>query len=590
MEKPHLDPMLPTTIENDANSNQSSRAHHIRRKLVWAFIPFTLVYLTFFHATTRITWTNSPVLNYTAICIQPDALFPKDTPELSTAFDFISSDAFRNASIERLSGAVKIKTETFDDLGAIGEDKRWDVFYGFHEYLEKIFPLVHEKLKVEKVNTHGLLYTWQGSNPDLKPTTLLAHQDTVPVPVDTIPAWDHPPWSGFYDGQYIWGRGSSDCKNQLIATLETVEHLLSANFSPKRTLLLAYGFDEETFGYHGAGNLSAVLHSRYGDDGLAVVVDEGASFEEAWGTVFAKPGAAEKGSTNVEITVRSPGGHSSIPRDHTSIGILSELIYLIESTQYPTRLYDENPYFTQLQCGAAYSPDFDPKLKKLLDQRLLESESRGGKNGHTCAKKSDTLALEAAKQGPEIKYLLQTSQAVDIISGGVKVNALPERAQAIVNHRVNVGETAQAVFDHLTHVASHIATKHNLTLHAFDGIEAPSSLILSHNDVLAPAPVTPSLPSTPKAQTPYSILAGTNRAIYGSSIITTPGIMTGNTDTRFFWDLTKHIFRFAPGYDSEDEEGLGNIHTVNERVSVRNHVNAVKWFTLFVRNLDEAEL
>lgn len=216
-----------------------------------------------------------------------------------------------------------------------------------------------------------------------------------------------------------------------------MELLLSANFVPKRTLLLAYGFDEETFGYHGAGNLSAVLHSRYGDDGLAVVVDEGASFEEAWGTVFAKPGAAEKGSTNVEITIRSPGGHSSIPRDHTSIGILSELIYLIESTQYPTRLYDENPYFTQLQCGAAYSPDFDPKLKKLLDQRLVESGSGVEGNGHTCAKKSDTLAWEAAKQGPEIKYLLQTSQAVDIISGGVKVNALPERAQAIVNHRVN---------------------------------------------------------------------------------------------------------------------------------------------------------
>jgi hypothetical protein len=31
-----------------------------------------------------------------------------------------------------------------------------------------------------------LLYTWQGSNPDLKPTTLMAHQDTVPVPADTV--------------------------------------------------------------------------------------------------------------------------------------------------------------------------------------------------------------------------------------------------------------------------------------------------------------------------------------------------------------------------------------------------------------------
>jgi Gly-Xaa carboxypeptidase len=244
-----------------------------------------------------------------------------------------------------------------------------------------------------------------------------------------IPAWDHPPWSGAFDGKYIWGRGSSDCKNQLIATLETVELLLAAGFKPKRTLLLSFGFDEESFGYHGAGNLSAVLHDRYGDDGLAVVVDEGAGFEEAWGTLFAKPGAAEKGSINVYVTVRSPGGHSSIPHDHTSIGILSELVYLLESAQYPTRLYKENPYFTQLQCGAAYSPNFNSKLKKLLDKRL--------QTRNTCAIKHDPLALEAAKQGPEIKYLLQTSQAVDIISGGVKVNALPERAQAVVNHRVN---------------------------------------------------------------------------------------------------------------------------------------------------------
>ncbi|KAL2063112.1 hypothetical protein VTL71DRAFT_6184 [Oculimacula yallundae] len=585
MDKLNLDLALPTVNESTAHPIANDRGKsQVRRKLAWTLIPLTLGYLTFSHITPRASSSHSHHVNYTAQCIQPSALFPKDTPELAKAFEYVSTPAFFNTSIERLSGAVRMKTETFDDLGEIGVDKRWDVFYAFHEYLEKTFPRVHEKLKVEKVNTHGLLFTWQGSNPDLKPTTLMAHQDTVPVPADTIPAWDYPPWSGFFDGKYVWGRGSSDCKNQLIATLSTISLLLDANFVPKRTILLSYGFDEETFGYHGAGNISSLLQSRYGDDGLAVVVDEGASFEEAWGTVFAKPGAAEKGATNVEITVRTPGGHSSIPRDHTSIGILSEIVYLIESTQYPTRLYDENPYYTQLQCGAAYSPDFDPKLKKLLDRRLKHGSGLYLDGGHTCAKKHDELALEAAKQGPEIKYLLQTSQAVDIISGGAKVNALPERAQAIVNHRINVGESAQVVFDHLTKLAAHVAKKHNLTLNAFTP-ETASSITLTHNDVLPPAPVSPSSPHTP-----YSILSGTNRAIYGEDIITTPGIMTGNTDTRFFWDLTKHIFRFAPGYDESEESGLGNIHTVNEKVSVKAHVNSVKWFMTFLRNLDESTL
>lgn len=35
----------------------------------------------------------------------------------------------------------------------------------------------HEKLHLELVNEHGLLYTWQGSDEQLKPILLMAHQD-----------------------------------------------------------------------------------------------------------------------------------------------------------------------------------------------------------------------------------------------------------------------------------------------------------------------------------------------------------------------------------------------------------------------------
>ncbi|KAL2173756.1 uncharacterized protein P884DRAFT_294912 [Thermothelomyces heterothallicus CBS 202.75] len=509
-------------------------------------------------------------------CAQPEPLLPSKNPDLDKAFEHITSSAFRNATITRLSAAVQVKTESFDDLGAIGEDPRWDVFYNFHDFLKKTFPRIHQQLQVEKVNTHGLLYTWKGSDESLKPTLLMAHQDTVPVPPETISSWTYPPWSGAYDGKYIWGRGASDCKNQLIATLETLELLLEANFKPRRTILLSFGFDEECSGKQGASHLAAFIQERYGKDGIAVIVDEGSGFEQAWGTLFAKPGTAEKGYTDVHITVRAPGGHSSVPSDHTSIGILSELITKIESEQYPTRLVDANPYYTQLQCGAAYSPDFPEKLRELLGRR----RSRGA-----CRAQPDRLALEAAKQGPAIKYLMQTSQAVDVISGGIKVNALPERATAVVNHRINVGETSQVVKDRLTALAGEVARAHNLTLHAFDGKEGPSSIVLaSSSHELQVAPVTPADGDA------FAVLAGTTRALYGSDVVVTPGIMTGNTDTRYYWDLTRHIFRFGPGFDPEDGPGLGKIHTVDERVSVLNHVNAVRWFTLFVRNMDEADL
>lgn len=514
-------------------------------------------------------------------CEQADPLFPSHGDQkLDDVFKHISSAEFKKNSIERLSGAVQIPTQSFDDLGPIGEDPRWDVMYPFAEYLKKTFPLVHERMEPEVVNTHGLIYTYKGSEENLKPLLLMAHQDVVPVPNETVSAWTHPPWSGYYDGKSIWGRGASDCKNQLIAVMETMELFLEANFKPKRTIVLSFGFDEEISGREGAGSLAPFILDRYGEDGLAAIVDEGAGFSEAWGSVFALPGTGEKGYTDVHITVRYPGGHSSIPTDHTSIGILSEVITKIEAEQYPTHLVDENPYFGELQCGAAHAEDFPSKLKKLLNKRSSSTS--------TCAHK-DRLALEAAKEGRDIKYLMQTSQAVDVISGGIKVNALPERVSVTVNHRINIGEQPEQIWDRLTHLVEPVAKKYNLSLHAFDGTpEAPESISLTASDTtLRPAPVTPTtLLDANDNPTPFGILAATTRAIYGDSIIASPGMTTGNTDTRYYWQLTRHIFRFGPGYDPKAGAGLGNIHTVDEHVSVENHLGMVRWFWGFVGNLD----
>lgn len=273
------------------------------------------------------------------------------------------------------------------------------------------------------------------------------------------------------------------------------------------------------------------------------------------------PGVGEKGYTDVHITIRMPGGHSSIPVDHTSIGVMSELITAVEAEQYPTYLADDNPFLGLLQCGAEHAPEFPSKLKKLLHHYEAPK---------TCKAKPDHLALEAAKMGPAQQYLMQTSQAVDVITGGIKVNALPERTSLTINHRINIGDTPQTVWTRLTHLAKPLAAKYNLTLHAFDGTtEAPNSLSLYPSETtLRVAPVTP---TNVDAVTPYAILAATTRALYGEDIVVSPGMMTGNTDTRYYWNLTRHIFRYGPGFDPSWDKGLGNIHTVDEKISVVNH-------------------
>ncbi|KAF2482500.1 hypothetical protein BDY17DRAFT_317165 [Neohortaea acidophila] len=521
------------------------------------------------------------IASFKSQCAQPDPLFPSSKNErLEDMYEYLSTKEFRKESIERHSKAVQIPTQSYDDMGAVGEDSRWDVMFDFQKYLKETFPKVHKHLNPEVVNTHGLLYTYEGSDKSLKPLLLMAHQDVVPVPNATIDAWTHPPFSGHYDGTFIWGRGASDCKNQLVAIMEAMELFVEAGFEPKRTIVLSFGFDEEISGGRGAKNLAAFLFKRYGKDGLAALVDEGSQFQKAWGSTFAPVGSGEKGYTDVHITVRMPGGHSSVPVAHTSIGVLSELITKIEAEQYPTYLTDDNPYYGQLKCGAAHSPDFPDKLKELL----------GSHKSRTCKAKPDHLALEAAKQGRRIQYLMQTSQAVDVIDGGVKTNALPERVSVTINHRINIGDKPETVWKRITALSKEVAEKHDLDLHAFDGVEEkPNSISLwASPGSLQVAPVTP---TNLDKNTPFRVLAGSTRAVYGEEIIVSPGMTTGNTDTRYYWDLTKHIFRFGPGYDPEFDSGnLNNIHTVDEHVSVANHIGMVKWFTTFVRNMDAADL
>lgn len=44
---------------------------------------------------------------------------------------------------ERLSQAVRIPTESFDDNGEVDQDPRWKTFDQFHQVLEELFPLVY---------------------------------------------------------------------------------------------------------------------------------------------------------------------------------------------------------------------------------------------------------------------------------------------------------------------------------------------------------------------------------------------------------------------------------------------------------------
>ncbi|KAJ5970610.1 uncharacterized protein N7479_000528 [Penicillium vulpinum] len=525
-------------------------------------------------------------------CPQPPKVsIPNDG--LHSSETFLSDDTFRARQADRLSRAVQIPT-TVGDYAVDPYDEVFEPVVKFQSLLKEMFPLVHNRAKVEHINRLGLVFTFEGVDTSRKPVLFMAHQDVVPI--DDPSDWTYPPFSGFFDGEWIWGRGASDCKNVLIGLMSVAEDLLAQDWKPQRSVLFAFGYDEESHGFLGAGAISNVLEERYGKDSIEFILDEGGMGLETLGDesdpngeiLYALPAVGEKGSLDLIIDIAVPGGHSSIPPAHTGIGIMAEILYNLERKElFPAWLDSNHPAYGMLACQARYSPDY---VENWLSDKLAAN---------------DPAALGeavASSRGPAVRYTMQTSQAADLIHGGVKTNALPEKISAVVNYRVGLHQTPNQLLERAIRLITPIAESHNLTIRvAFDamadsmkGDVSDRTLTLSPLDEpLSPAPISPTDPLTSKV---WAHFAGVARSVFEShpnpvskstskakpTVIVTGDVMTGNTDTRFYWALSENIYRWSPGRAG----GSLNIHTVDERIRLDVHLEGMMLYYDLIRSFD----
>ncbi|CUM55506.1 unnamed protein product [Debaryomyces tyrocola] len=500
----------------------------------------------------------------------------------STVNLIIQDEKFRLQSVQKLAGAVQVDTQIGDNQPDVPDaPEKWTQFKKFHKYLQKTFPTVYENLEVETVNTYGLVFYWKGSNSKLKPVMLTAHQDTVPVQKETLKDWTYPPFDGHYDGEFIYGRGAADCKNVLVAILESFELLLEKGFKPERGVIASFGFDEEASGVRGASNLGKYLENTFGRDSIYAIIDEGPGLMEDpfSGQIVAMAGTGEKGYLDIEVELTAPGGHSSMPPDHTTIGIMSEIGYLIERDPFQPILTTENPILDYLQCAAVHSK----KMPSLTKKTIL----RAGFD-----KLANSKVLKSLQANNITRYLVETSQALDIIQGGEKANALPEDVKLLVNHRVAIESNYDEVKDHFADRLIQVAKDHGLGLNAFGKKIIPDlpkgNLYLRiFSQPLNPAPVSPLNDKV------WEYLAGVTRHIFEDyvypdlpyPIVLTPGMMTGNTDTRHYWNLTRNIFRYTPFF-SKDVMHETNIHSVDEKLRFDSHLQLLAFFYEYIQTVN----
>ncbi len=435
------------------------------------------------------------------------------------------------AAAERLARAVRIATIS------PGEDAperlaREEALRELHRQLEADFPRVHQTLQRETVSELSLLYRWPGTDPSAEPILLTAHLDVVPVEPGTEGDWTRPPFSGAVEDGVIWGRGTLDDKAGVVGLLQAVELLLEQGFAPKRTIVLAFGHDEEIGGTRGAKAIVDTLTAR--GERFAFVLDEGGVIVSEAIPGLEREAAlvcvAEKGFANVVLTLRDEGGHASMPPPTGAIGRLAAAVEALESEPMPARLGGA----TRMMLDAM-APHMTFPMRTALSNLWLLSPVI-----------ERVLALQPAGNAT-----VRTTLVPTIFRAGVAPNVLAASGEVVVNARLLPGDTIDGVLAHVREVIDD------------PGIE------LRCDDCREPSEIS----STDDEA--FSVVSRAIAHVF-PEVIVVPCLTVGGTDARHYGNVARQAYRFLPiRMRAADRTRL---HGTDEQITVEGFADAVRFY------------
>ncbi|KAA1189015.1 M20/M25/M40 family metallo-hydrolase [Pseudohalioglobus sediminis] len=437
----------------------------------------------------------------------------------------LAATAVHASPAERLAEAVTFQTISSQDP----EQTDYAPFQAFNAFLRTSYPRVFTQLQVETINDYSLLFTWPGTEAQAGSILFTAHTDVVPVEPGTEDDWTHPAFAGVIADGMIYGRGTLDDKVGVLSLLEAVDTLLAEGYQPRKTIVLAFGHDEEVSGLHGAAALAARLREqgRYFD----WMVDEGGLVVSDNPVLPEKPLAminvAEKGYLTLALTVAGEGGHSSQPPAQSTIGRLSRALARLEQQPFPPRLVA--PVDLMLETLAPHVEQ--PRRFAFANLWLFEG-----------------LVASQMAEDRQTAGMVQTTTALTMFNAGVKENVVPQRAEAKVNFRLLPGTTVDSVVAYVR-----------------DVIDDPGISI----DYL-PWENRPGV-ADHRAEG-FGVIANAVSAVYPDAVVV-PSLLVATTDTRHYVDLADNQYRFH-GMQVPAAHTSG-IHGTDEKISVASFENTI---------------
>ncbi len=226
-----------------------------------------------------------------------------------------------------------------------------------------------------------------------------------------------------------------------------------------------------------------------------------------------------------------------MPPKHTAVGILSTAIHRLERNQFPAEIK-----------GATR------KLFEYLGSEMPFTRRIVFANLWLFA----WLAERQLAASPLTNALVRTTTAATMFEGGVKENVLPTKARAVINFRILPGDSITGVIDHVR-----------------KAIDDPQLKITPLNVLSEPSPVS-------KVESPsFKLFHRTIRQIF-RDVLVAPWLVVGASDSRHYAKLSDNIYRFVPM--RMGPEDAPRIHGTDERISVEDYEQCVRFFIQLIRN------
>ena len=394
---------------------------------------------------------------------------------------------------------------------------------GFAKSDIEIIPVEH---------TAALVVHYRGSDKSLKPILLSAHMDVVAA---NAADWKRDPFRLIEENGYLYGRGVADMKTNVIALVETFMRLKREHYVPKREMILVFSGDEET----DMASTRELAKHHHDAEFLLNADAGGGTYDAHYKPVVYEIQAAEKTYADFQLTVTSPGGHSSEPEPpKNAIYRLAKALEKIAAYQFPV----QHNEITLASLKATGEHSSGP----------IAEAMRAFAANPDDAKAAATLSADPAYVGQ-----IRTTCIATMLDGGHALNALPQRADANINCRIFPG----------THVASVQATLAKV----IDDARVKIS-------VRQPPPVES--PASPLRKDVVDAVTATIRERF-PDVDVVPGMSAGASDSMYFRNAGVPSYGVDPTFSKPNDTFA---HGLNEKLRASEVPAALDfWHSLLTR-------